>query len=185
MPRGVSFRHGILMPLPRKHRLFQAKRPIVLGEPLAADLEQRSEVNVVFTTWAGTQAALKMAGQWTRYLEARVVVWFLEVVPRQFALRRPPLSVEFAEQRLAKLAVNCCDGVDVEIRMCLCTNFSQCLMANLKRDSLIFIGGRTRLWRTWERKLAEFLKVQGHVVLFIDTREDRQTELLVPDRTPA
>lgn len=173
------------MPDSKKPRFFQAKQPIMFGEHLAADLERGSDVNVVFTTWAGTQAALKMAGQWTRYLEARVVVWFLEVVPRQFALRRPPLSVEFTERRLANLAVNCCDGVDVEIRMCLCTDFSQCLMANLKKDSLVFIGGRTRVWRTWEKKLAEFLKAQGHVVLFIDTKEDRRTELLVPDRTPA
>lgn len=120
------------MPDSKKPRFFQAKQPIMFGEHLAADLERGSDVNVVFTTWAGTQAALKMAGQWTRYLEARVVVWFLEVVPRQFALRRPPLSVEFTERRLANLAVNCCDGVDVEIRMCLCTDFSQCLMANLK-----------------------------------------------------
>ena len=173
------------MPESRKPRPLQTKQPIVFGEHLAANLERRSDVNVVFTTWAGTQAALKMAGQWTQYLEARVVVWFLEVVPRQFALRRPPASVEFTERRLANLAMSCCQDVDVEIRMCLCTNFSQCLVTNLKRDSVVFMGGRTRVWRTWERKLAEFLKVQGHVVLFVDTKKDRRTELLVSDRAPA
>jgi hypothetical protein len=173
------------MPQSKKPRLFQTKQPIVFGEHLTANLESRSDVNVVFTTWAGTQAALKMAGQWTQYLEARIVVWFLEVVPRQFALRRPPSSVEFTERRLTKLATSCCDGVDVEIRLCLCTNFSQCLVANLKPDSMVFMGGRTRIWRTWERKLAEFLKVQGHVVLFVDTKKDRLTELLVSDRVPA
>ena len=54
---------------------------------------------------------------------------------------------------------------------------------NLKPDSVVFIGGRTRWWPTWEKKLAEFLKARGHVVLFVDAKEDRRTELLVSDRT--
>ena len=81
------------------------------------------------------------------------------------------------------MAMNCCDDVNVEIRMCLCTNSNQCLTANLKPDSVVFIGGRTRWWPTWEKKLAEFLKARGHVVLFVDAKEDRRTELLVSDRT--
>src|SRR5580692_12443816 len=111
----------------RKPRLFLAKQQLVSAGCFAPDLERQSAVNVVFTTWAGTQAALKMAGGWAQFLEARVVVWFLEVVPRQSALRRPPASVEFMEGRLTQLAMRCCDSVDVEIRMCLCTNFRQCL----------------------------------------------------------
>ena len=168
-----------------KPRLAKAKDPIVYGEPLFGGSDRQSDVNVVFTTWPGTQAALKLAGKWAHYLEARVVVWFLEVVPRQFALRRPPASVEFAERRLSAMAMKCCDDLNVEIRLCLCTDLRQCLMANLKPESVIFIGGRTRWWRTWERNLAEFLKSQEHVVLFVDTREERRTELLVPNRTPA
>src|SRR5271170_4727175 len=100
---------------PRKPRLFRAKEPLVYGEPLAPDVERGSDVNVVFTTWAGTQAALRTAGQWAEDLEARVVVWFLEVVPRQFALRRPPASLEFTTQRLSGMVMKCCEGIDVDI----------------------------------------------------------------------
>jgi hypothetical protein len=54
-------------------------------------------------------------------------------------------------------------------------------MASLRPDSVVFVGGRSHWWRTWEKKLAECLKAQGHVVLFIDAKEDRGTELLAPD----
>ena len=143
----------------------------------------RSEgrVDVIFTTWNGTRAALRMANRWALCLESRIVLWFAEVVPRQFALRRPPASVEFTERRLTALAAKYCQGLNVEIQLCLCTDLQRCLATNLPPESMVFLGGRVRWWRTWEKELGEFLRDRGHTVLYLDAAERRRTELLAPD----
>ena len=163
---------------------FQRKSAFARGFAQHAhrpELIQQKEfaVQVVFTTWAGTHAALMAAGDWARQLEGKVVLRFLEVVPRQFALRRPPASIELATRRLSALATAACSDVNVEIQLCLCTDLRECLAASLEEKSLVILGGRSRWWRTWEKELAEFLRERGHVVLFVDIRGS-QTKLMVP-----
>ncbi len=129
------------------------------------------QVHVVFTNWIGTKAALRMAGEWVRGLDARIVVWFPQVVPRQFPMTKPPVSSVFAERRLGSMALEYCEDAEISLQMCYCTNLRRCLANVLGPDSVVLVGGKKRWWRSTEQKLAGFLKSCGHRVLFISTEE--------------
>lgn len=144
------------------------------------------EVNVIYTTWLGTQIASHTASRWARCLNARIVLWFPQVVPRQFSITAPPVSTKSTEDRLQSFAVACCEDLEIEIRVCLCRDEEQCLLNVLEPDSVVLMGGKRRWFPTQEQKLATLLHSHGHRVLFIHThtKENVPAAPQAPERTP-
>ena len=128
------------------------------------------EVNVIFTTTEGTVAALKSAEHLARQLSARIRIVAPQVVPLRLPLTHPPVSIEFLEQRLMRVAGVCSDGVEVRAELLLCRERAQCLMQVLRRDALVVLGGKKRRWLAREDKLAAFLRAKGCRVIFITLR---------------
>lgn len=143
------------------------------------------EVHVIFTTWLGTQTALRTASQWARCLGARIVLWTPQVVPRQFSMTAPPVSIAFTERRLQSLVLACCEDLEIVIRVCLCRDGEQCLLSALEPDSVVLVGGKKRWLPTREQKLATLLHSYGHRVLFIPTKENVPATLAASERIPA
>ena len=141
-------------------------------------------VNVIFTTWLGTQDALRTASQWARCLGARIVLWSPQIVPRQFSVTAPPVSTDFMEQRLQSLAVECCEDLDISIRVCLCRDVGRCVLNVLEPDSLVLVGGKKRWFSTQEQKLATLLHSHGHRVLFIHAKENVPAMPAASERLP-
>ncbi len=154
------------------------------GPPDCDGFGAEFEVNVIFTTWLGTQAALHTASQWACCLGTRIVLWVPQVVPRQFSFTAPPVSTAFTERRLQSLVVACCEDLEVVIRICLCRDGEQCLLTVLEPDSVVLVGGKRRWLRTQEQKLATLLHSHGHRVLFIPTKENVPATVVSSERIP-
>ena len=140
------------------------------------------EVNVVFTTERGTAAALKTAGNLARQLDAGVRLLVTQVVPFALPLDRPKVAVRFIHERCLKVALECTEVAENRINVYLCRDRSQVLRRVLSANSLVIIGGKRRWWRTAEQKLAKMLEVQGHHVIFADSRSDgRPAQKALPE----
>jgi len=139
-------------------------------------------VNVIFTTWHGTHAALRKASQWAHCLGARIVLWCPQIVPRQFSLTAPPVSTDFTEQRLRSLVMGCCADQEIAVRVCLCRDVEQCLLNMVDVDSVVLLGGKKRWLPTQEQKLATLLYSHGHRVLFIPTKENVPATVTASER---
>jgi len=60
-------------------------------------------------------------------------------------------------------------GVDVAVRLCVCSGYREVLRWMLPRGSTVVVGGRRRWWwPTGEQRIADRLKSAGHVVVFAD-----------------
>jgi len=128
------------------------------------------EVNVIFTTDEGTQAALKTADSLACRLGTRIRLLAPQCVPYQLPLTHPPVSVEFMEQRLLRITRICQDAAQIVVELLLCRDRTQCLLQALSRSSLVVIGGSKR-WRiTREARLARALTAKGHHVIFAESR---------------
>ncbi len=146
--------------------------------------EAELEVNVIFTSWLRTGAALKVASIWARCLRGRIVLWYPQVVSRQLALTAPQVPASFSEERVQSLAVTLAADTEIAVRVCLCRDAQECLMSALANESIVLLGGRPRWWRTREQKLAAFLKSAGHGVLFIPTKEQAPRRPATLERVP-
>ena len=124
-------------------------------------------IHVIFTTWPGTLAALRMAAQQTQSLGARIVIWCFQVVPRQFTATSPPVSTRFVEQQMRSMVKKYCQNMEVEIRMCLCTNQENCMRRVFTPETVVLAGGRKRWWPTREQRTAQLLESHGCRVLFV------------------
>jgi hypothetical protein len=130
-------------------------------------------LTVVFTTPEATLAALRTADELARGLDALIALIAIEVVPFQLPLDRPPVPIDFCQQRLLGLVSE--SGIDadaVRIEISLCRDRRQCLQQILRPRSLVVLGGMSHWWSR-ERKLEQWLSVLGHQVVFVDigTRE--------------
>jgi hypothetical protein len=141
-------------------------------------------VNVIFTTWQGTHAALRAANQWARCLNARIVLWSPQIVPRQFPIDDPPPSESSLEQRLQSLAEAHCENLEIVVRLCLCRDLEECLLHVLEPDSIVLLGGRKRWLPSPEQKLATLLHAFGHRVLFIPAKENVPATVAASKRIP-
>jgi len=146
--------------------------------------EAELEVNVIFTSWLGTGAALKVASIWARCLGGRIVLWYPQVVSRQLALTAPQVPASFTEERVKSLAVTWAADTEIAVRVCLCRDAQECLLSALASESIVLLGGRPRWWRTREQKLAAFLKSAGHRVLFIPAKEQAPKKSAALERVP-
>jgi hypothetical protein len=142
--------------------------------PAASAVHSPFSLNVVFTTWQGTLAALNVADRQSRSLGLRVVLWYFQTVPSHFTPSCPPVSTEFLKQRLLAMARTCRRTEDVEIRICFCTNEQSCMQALLPPESVVIAGGRKRWWLSREQRTAAFLRSHGCRVLFIADRPGKR-----------
>jgi len=127
------------------------------------------EIIVLFTTHAGTVAALKMASQLSANLGARPKLLMLYAVPYTLPLGKRALPDGFLENRVHALQRDFPEEISTDIH--LCRHPRQGLGEALPPHSLIVLGGRKRWWPTPEQRLAEFLHSGGHQVIFVDERD--------------
>jgi len=144
---------------------------IVPPPPTETRGERKLEVNVIYSTDRGTQAALKAAQELASGLNAQTLLLVPQVVPLQFPLSSPPVPIAFTERRALALAKACQKDADIRVQIYLCGDKRQCLLKILKPRSLVLMGGRERWWPTPEQKLARTLRHNGHRVMFV-----RETE---------
>jgi hypothetical protein len=126
------------------------------------------EINVIFTTVKGTYAAMKAGQELAQDLDAQILLLVPQVVPIQFPLSNPPVSIAFTVRRAYELALACQNGVDISVQVYLCGDRRACLLAVLKPQSLVIIGGQRRWWPTPDLKLANLFRAKGHRVIFVD-----------------
>jgi hypothetical protein len=126
-------------------------------------------VTVVFSTTEGTLAALRTAATLAKDLAARVLLVVPHVVPLQFPVDRPPISVPFLEQRqLALVSASGIRAEEVNIQIYLCRNRKNCLREVLNSPSLVVVGGRNHSWFAKEQELERYLRSLGHHVVFAE-----------------
>src|SRR2546425_1272771 len=129
------------------------------------------EVNVIFTDFESTLAALKMAGSLACNLGPRINLVAAQVGPLVFPLTRPPVAVDYTEQRLLDLAYRGAQGpLETSVQLYLCRDKRQVLLRVLKPKSLVVIGAKCRWWPTEESKLAEALRSNGQEVVFANLK---------------
>jgi hypothetical protein len=124
------------------------------------------EVIVLFTTHAGTVAALKMASQLSATLCARLKVLILYVVPLTLPLERRALPEGFLENQVRALRRDFPEEISTDLH--LCRHPRQILHEVLLPHSLIVLGGRKRWWPSEEQRLARMLRKEGHRVILAE-----------------
>ena len=139
------------------------------GPPPGGKDARGQEVIVLFTTHAGTVAALKMASRLSANLGARPKVLMLYPVPYTLPLGRRALPEGFLENQVRALQRDFPEEISTDLH--LCRHVRQGLREALLSHSLIVLGGRKRWWPTPEQRLAEFLHSSGHQVIFVDERD--------------
>ena len=85
---------------------------------LTRDYGQQLEVNVLYTTDAGTLGALKTASQLTTNLGACPKVLRLYTVPYSLQLEKPAVPIGFIEEQMRALA--CQSPGEITVRIILC-----------------------------------------------------------------
>lgn len=141
----------------------------IIAEPLRPAYGDRQfEINVIFTTPKGTMAALKAAQELAHSLDAQTLLLVPQVVPRQFPISSPPVSIAFTQRRACAIAAECQKDGEIQVQVYLCGDRRKCLLQALKPQSLVVIGGRKRWWPAPEQKLAQALRDEGHKVIFVN-----------------
>lgn len=137
------------------------------GTELGSDSPSMS-VTVIATNSGGTIAALRAAEKLAANLGASIALVKAEIIPFEFPLENPPVSIDFLQRQLCGLV--CEAGIEAEkiaVHLWLCRDRFVGLRKILRPRSLVVIGGRRRWWSK-EKALERFLSQSGHQVLFID-----------------
>ncbi len=138
------------------------------------------EVNVVFTTYEATRHALQAAGNLARNLNVHIRLIVLRSVPFAFPLTQPPVSVAFTERQFAALASNAGIKSEINVLICNCRNPCGAFKKILSPHSLVFIGGKRRIWPTAATRLAASLRSEGHEVVLTENWEGGHAGSLLP-----
>jgi len=136
-------------------------------QPASGD-HHRLQVKVVFTTLAGTMAALQTAQRLVRGLNAEIVLIVAEVVYFRYPIDHPPVPARFFERLcLAIVQELQIDASTVGVDIRLCRDQAKCLEYALNPRSIVVIGmGKgLRSWR--ERSLPRALRRLGHDVVLV------------------
>lgn len=130
------------------------------------------EIDVVFTTYEGTLAALERAGELSRDLGAGLRLVVPQVVPYACPIEHPPVAVGFIRKRMLDLVMQAVSGnARTTIDIYLCRDGMKTLLDVLKPNSLVMIGGgKRRWWATMESGLAKALRSHGHDVLSVNLK---------------
>jgi hypothetical protein len=122
----------------------------------------RLNISVIATSEKCTRAALRKAGGLAKDLGTQITLIVPQVVPYALPLTRPPVSMEFLKKQFTEIAADC--PVDVEVRLIFCRDEVETLRSVLKPDSIVVIGGRSRLWPTRESRLVRRLQRANQVI---------------------
>ncbi|MGD0842618.1 MAG: hypothetical protein ABSA32_15825 [Candidatus Acidiferrales bacterium] len=154
----------------RTHALHDTPSDGEVGDALPVASDAKLRVTVVATTSEGTVAALRAAAELTKHLSSHIALVAPEVVPMRLPLEKPAVSIEFLKRRYLALVSDA--GITDEliaIQIWLCRDPEQSLQHVLSPHSVIVIGGSASWWNRRERKLANWLRTQGHHVVFVDS----------------
>lgn len=160
-PQSVSPGVVSLSHLPR--RINERRALEQLSTPVSN--ARKLDINVIFTTKKGSEAALKRAELLAGDLNSRIYFLAPEIVPFPLPLESPPVDPEFKAERLRALAKSA--DADVFVEVLLCREARPALSQFLRPGSLVVLAGRRRWWRSTEERLADWLRAQGHRVVFI------------------
>lgn len=146
------------------------KKPTVPGgawtegpSPVAGG-NARFSVAVVFTNFAATCEALKLAGTLARGLaEIRLVA--VETVPFPLQLGQPARSPAFLQALLQRAAVVA--QVSASIEIYLTRNMKKAIREVIELSSVVVLGGAERWWLSRARRLARWLKRRGYRVIYV------------------
>lgn len=128
-------------------------------------------VNVVYTEPEATGAALRATELLAHDLEATITVRALVSVPRQLSLGDPPVSISHLTQLLSSLVERFGSTAYPHfIRVHVCRDKVTTLKRILQPASLVVIGGRKRIWPTFEGRLLRAISAEGHSVAFVDQK---------------
>ena len=133
-----------------------------IGRPTAPGLN----IEVVFTSFAATLAALKRAGSLASRLNARIRLVVPQVVPYPCPLASPPVLLDFNERRFRAIADE--SPVETTVQLYLCRDRWEALKEVLKPGSLVVVGGRKSWWPVVEKRLAKKLGRAGHDVIYTE-----------------
>ena len=137
------------------------------AEPVFSRDEQgRLGVNVLFTTHAGTLAALKLASELGASLNVVPNVLMLYVVPYSLPFDWRAVPEGFLEEKIRALSREF--PTALRVRIYLCRNTREALRRILPPPSLVVVGGRRRWWPSHEQRLARALKKSGVDVIFVN-----------------
>jgi hypothetical protein len=132
------------------------------------DAEKQLNICVVFTSIAGTMAALRTAGTLANRLRGHITLMVPEVVPFHLPLNKPPVMHHWNERRFRVLAAGC--PVETSVMFYLCRDRDETLAQALEPRSLVVIGGKKkRWWPTSEARLAARMRSLGHEVILTET----------------
>ena len=150
---------------------------------IAADNVQRwpafqavrtSEINVVFTTLAGTLEAIRVAaalarasGASLRLIDPRLVQYPLRAAG--YALAAAP-DVSFEERERDRVVSEA--GMPVEVLVYKCGRTTDALRVALRKHSLVIMGGRRSWLPTRLERLHRSIVRLGHVVTFVNAARD-------------
>jgi len=145
-----------------------------------AGSDHNLHVIVVSTTAEGTVAALQTAKCLAENLGARIALLVTQIIPFQFPLEKPPVSVDFIQRRQAALVYQA--GIfeeEVKIQILLCRDKELGLQRYLRPRSLVILGGKRHWWSWEERNLDRSLRQSGHHVIFVDVAASRTPKALL------
>ncbi len=146
-------------------RILPAVAPPEGPAPPAAPLE----VVVLFLKMQGTLEAIETAADLARGLQATLRLIVLREVPYALPLSEPAVSNDFAERQLCDFVSNL--SCEVAVDVYLCRSRTQELRQILKPHSLVLLCARKGWWPSPEKKLAKFIKKNGHQVLLIPAEQ--------------
>ncbi len=126
------------------------------------------QVDVIYTTDAGTRAALDKAWALAQDLGAQVRLVFIYPVPYTLSLGNPAVSLSFLKDKLSKLASGYSGEASVHIYLCRDTR--RALAEVLSQFSPVVVGGRKRWFPTKEQRLEKRLRKLGRQVIFEELR---------------
>jgi len=129
------------------------------------------EVNVLFTDWRATRAALRALTGLAADLNATIRVQAVIAVPFALPLDHPQVSIPFTEKVLSALVAEFeQNSLDITAHLYLSRNRIETFLQILQPNSLVVIAGRKRPWPTAESRIATKLQSEGHRVVFIPFR---------------
>ena len=129
--------------------------------------DSRLNVSVVFTSVEPTLAALKRAGVLASQLGGVITLVVLQAVPFPLAPAESPVAQDWNEERFREIASE--SQVETTVRIYLCRDRLETLIAVLPPRSLVVVGSSKRWWPTAERKLERHLRRAGHEVILEET----------------
>ncbi len=142
---------------------FGIERQFTPAAPVSSEAEVAMNIAVVFTAVKSTLAALKKAGALASQLNARITLVVPRVVPYPLPLTDSPVPTSFDERLFRVIAGQC--SIETSVRLYLCRDRLDTVLAVLPPHSLVVVGARTRWWLSPDQRLARNLRRAGHEVI--------------------